>query len=75
MFLSFRDLRQFCEGAAKKHEIHHMDLKTARIGRETLPVAPSTLSTPSLLQHHDEEGVVHPLDMRIVKVTCIKLSS
>jgi hypothetical protein len=27
-----------------------------------------------LLQQHDEEGVVHPLDLGIVEVTCIKLS-
>jgi hypothetical protein len=40
---------------------------------EPLPVAPSTPSH-HLLQQHDKEGVVHPLDYGIVEVTCIKVS-
>jgi hypothetical protein len=61
----------------EKHEIDETDMKTARIGGETmsepLPDAPSTPSH-HLLQEHDKEGLVHPLNMGIVEVTCIKLS-
>jgi hypothetical protein len=35
---------------------------------------PLRLHRHRLLQYHDEEGVVHTLDMGIVEVTCIKLS-
>jgi hypothetical protein len=58
--------------AAEKHETHHTDLNTARIGGETLPEPlqlPLWLHRYHLLQHHDEEGVVQPLDIEIVEVT------
>jgi hypothetical protein len=35
---------------------------------------PLRLYQHHLLQHHDEEGVVHPLDHGIVEVTCIELT-
>jgi hypothetical protein len=63
--------------AAEKHETQHMDLKTARIGWQMLPEPlrfPLRLHRHHLLQQHDEEGLVHPLDMGIMEVTYIKLS-
>jgi hypothetical protein len=49
--LYIRPHHRFHEGVAEKHETHHTDMNTARIGGETLseplPVAPSPPLTPS----------------------------
>jgi hypothetical protein len=70
-------LGRFHDGAVEKHGIHEMDLKNLRIGGETLPeplLVPLWLHCHHLLQQHDEEGVIQPLDYGVVEVTCIKLS-
>jgi hypothetical protein len=60
-------LLEILRGGGRKHKIHNKDLQAVTIGGETLPVA-LQLYQHLLLQQHDKEGVVEPLDMGIVEL-------